>query len=523
MEVRSDRTPKPKRFPDIISEKCTDNDKTVNSTRMRAWAPLLLLATLLSGGPASVAHAAESADDFLFVRVSAERRELFLQEVFDFTVSVYSQGLNMGREISLHNREAPGLSFFPYRELGGGREIVSGRTFDVRRFLGRAQAVAAGTHGIQPAVRAEIVIPPRGRGARSDGPSPGRAEVRQVDLTPNLLSVDVRPLPAAGRPEGFSGAVGTFAFRAATRPAVVAEGEPVTLTMEIQGRGNIESVAPPRLEAGERFKVYEPKLLKREISEDRHEGRLVFEQVLVPDAVSSDPLPPVIFSYFDPAQRAYRRIAGGPFPLRVTPSAQPGRAASRTPAGAQEPKRVTAGSGILPLKPEPRDWSGLQARSRFASPWFLLLQLAPLGILAALLFGRRRRDERARNPAKARREIAPKTARVGIGEAEEALRQGDPGRFSEAIWKALSSYFCHRLNLLPGEISGDLVTGRLSQEGVDPRVVARLGEIFALSERERFAPPPGTAAHPGAGEERRRAALLAELDRLLQACEKAEP
>jgi hypothetical protein len=490
---------------------------------MKAWVLLLVVAPLVSGGPATMARAAETADDFLFVRVSAERRELFLQEVFDFTVSVYSQGLNMGREISLLNREAPGLSFFPYRELGSGREVVNGRTFDVRRFLGRAQAVAAGTLGIQPAVRAEIVVPPRGRGARPDGQRSGRAEVRQVELTPNLLSVEVRPLPAEGKPEGFSGAVGTFEFRAATRPAAVAEGEPVTLTMEIRGRGNIESVAPPRLEAGERFKVYEPKLLTREISEDRHQGRLVFEQVLVPDSVSSDPLPPVVFSYFDPAQRAYRRVADGPFPLRVTPSAQPGRAASRAPAGASEPKRVAAGSGILPLKPEPHDWAGLQARSWFASPWFLLLQLVPLGIVAALFFGRRRREERARAPAKARRQIAPKTARVGIGEVEEALRQRDPGRFSEALWKALSTYFCHRLNLLPGEISGQLVTGRLSQEGVDPKVVARLGEIFELSERERFARPPGTAAHLAAGEEQRLAALLAELDSLLQACEKAEP
>ena len=493
------------------------------TTRMTAWAILLVLAPLACAGPAFASQTAGSDNDFLFVRLTTERKQLFLQEVFDFNLSVYSLGLNMGREISLLNRETPGLNFFPYRELGGDREVINGRTFDVRRFLGRAQAVAAGSHGIQPAVRAAIVVPPRSRGARSGSQVSGQAEVRQVDLTPNLLTVEVRPLPAEGKPEDFTGAVGSFEFNAAAKPAAVVAGEPVTLTMEIRGRGNVESVAPPQARGGDRFTVYEPKLLTREISEDRSRGRLVFEQVLVPRSTASTPLPAVVFSYFDPARRAYRRLTEGPFPLVVTPSAQPGGTAFKAPAAGPEAKRATAGSDILPLKPAPRDWAGARVRAWHRSPWFLLLQLVPPGIVAALLVVVRRRDQRARDVAKARRRIAPRTARSRIGAAAEALRQRNPARFHETLWEALSSYFSHRLNLLPGEISGHVVTERLSREGIDPKVIARLGEIFHFSEQGRFAPPPSSGAQLTASEEQRLSALLDELDRLLQACEQAAP
>lgn len=489
---------------------------------MAARAILLILVPLACAAPAFSTQAATSNSDYLFARLTTERKELFLQEVFDFTLSVYSQGLNMGREISLSNRETPGLNFLPYRELDGGRERINGRSFDVRRFLGRAQAVAAGTHGIQPAVRAEIVIPPRGRGGRSGGQGPGQAEIRQVDLTPNLLAVVVRPLPEERRPEDFSGAVGSFDFSAAARPGAVAEGEPVTLTMTIRGRGNIESVAPPRVRGDDRFTAYEPKLLAREISEDRFRGRLVFEQVLVPRSTASTPLPAVVFSYFDPTRKTYRRLTAGPFPLQVAPS-QDGGAALKAPAAASGTPQTAAGSDILPLKAVPGDWSSAGAPSWNRSPWFLPLQLLPPVTAMALFFLVRRRERRTRDVAGTRRLIAPKTARVGIGAAREALRQRDPRRFHEALWQVLSSYFSHRLNLLPGEISEHVVAERLSQEGVDPAVIARLGEIFHHTEQGRFGRPTSAGAQIAGGEELRLSALLDELDRLLQACERETP
>jgi hypothetical protein len=289
--------------------------------------------------------------------------------------------------------------------------------------------------------------------------------------------------------------------------------------MDIRGSGNIESVAPPPAPAGERFKAYDPKLVKKEIAADRSRGRLVFEQALVPRSTASTSLPAATFSFFDPAARGYRRLSAGPFPLVVTPSARPAAVVVEAPGSSPTAKRQALLTGIAPLKPEPGAW-GLRPWSPLRVPaWFLALQLVPLAVAAVLFLGARRRESLARDVASARREIAPEAPRPGLDAAGAALREGDAARFHEALWSALAAYFGHRLNLRPGEISGDAVSARLADAGVDRRVVARLGEIFRLTEEARFAPPAAPAAPLSPQERGRLAALLEELGPLLAACE----
>ena len=459
----------------------------------------------------------------LHARLTAERKDLVLQEVFDFTVSVYSRGLTMGREITLRNQEAPGLAFFPYVDLGSGREVVNGKAYDVHRFRGWAQAVATGTFTLQPQVRASVVIPGQDRGGGSPGALPGRAEVRQTEFQPAALSVAVRALPEAGKPQGFTGAVGDFTFSAAARPAAAAVGEPVTLTMEIQGRGNIESVAAPQVPSGDLFRLYEARVLRREVGQDRSRGRLVFEQAVVPRSTAAASLPAVTFSYFEPRTQSYRSLVAGPFALKVRPAAH--AAAVVVDAGPSGParQRPALGGEIAPLKPEPSDWAVSRGRPWQRSPWFLALQLVPAGIVVALFLAVRRREDLARDVAKARRQVAPDAARSRLGAADQALRQGDPARFHQALWEALAAYFGNRLNLLPGQVSRDVVTERLSRAGLEPASLGRLGEIFLFLEQERFGRPSPPSGRFSAGERDRLAKLLEELERLLQSCEQLPP
>jgi hypothetical protein len=471
----------------------------------------------------AVSQTAEDGSQ-LFTEVTTQRQDRYQHEVFEFTVAVYSRGLTLGREIALVNEETPGLQFRPFRDQGGRREEIEGIVYDVRRFLGRAEAIATGTQTLRPTVRVSVVVPgkSRGAGSRRDRLSPS-AEIRQKELHPLPLALRIRPLPEAGRPTAFAGAVGSFAFSASVRPTSVAAGEPVTLAMEIHGSGNIGSLGAPQVFAGDRFRVYDPKLLRREISEDGAGGRLVFEQTLVPRSTTSDSVPAVTFAYFDPALQSYREVVRGPFVLDVRPSSHTAPPIAEAPAGKAVAARPRLPSAIAPLKPEPQVWVASTARLRLGSPWFLALQLVPLAFLVALFFALRRREELARDVPKARRQLAPRAGRTGMAAAEQALREGDTAGFHQALWEALSAYFGHRLNLRPGEISGAAVTGGLADAGLDPRDLVRLGEIFDLLERERFGRPPGAAAPLGAAQQRKLAELLAEVERLIQNCEVKEP
>lgn len=484
---------------------------------------LLLALAVFALSPASGASQTLDGGSPLFASVTTERRDRFHHEVFEFTVSVYSRGLTLGREIALANEETPGLQFRPYQDLGTRHEEIEGKVYDVRRFLGRAEAGTVGTQTLRLSVHLSIVVPARGRGGSRRDSDAARAEIREAELHPPPLAVRVRSLPEAGKPPAFAGAVGSFTFTASVRPQSVAAGEPVILTMEVRGNGNIGSLGAPHVAADEQFRLYEPKLLRREVSDDGSGGRLVFEQTIVPRSVSSTSAPAATFVYFDPDLQSYREIVRGPFALGVRPGVQSPRPVADLPAGTPAVAKPRLPAVIAPLKAEPRVWAASAGGSRLASPWFVALQLVPLAFVVVLFLAQRRREELARDVPKARRHLAPVAGRAGIAAAGEALRQGDAVRFHDALWDALSSYYGHRLNLRPGEISGAAVAASIGGAGLEPRDAARVGEIFDHLEQERFGRPSVVTGPVGAAQQRRFAELLGEVERLIQASEAKEP
>lgn len=67
------------------------------------------------------------------------------------------------------------------------------------------------------------------------------------DLARKLV---VKPPPAAGKPETFAGAVGQgFSFEVSADRSVVQVGDPITLTLKIEGDGNMATIGLPKLEA----------------------------------------------------------------------------------------------------------------------------------------------------------------------------------------------------------------------------------------------------------------------------------
>jgi hypothetical protein len=84
-------------------------------------------------------------------------------------------------------------------------------------------------------------------------------EVTPRDTVPALaaaepITLTVKPIPVAGRPPSFSGAVGEgFSIEVAANRSVVRVGDPISLTVALRGTGNLESLALPDLSLNEGF------------------------------------------------------------------------------------------------------------------------------------------------------------------------------------------------------------------------------------------------------------------------------
>lgn len=474
-----------------------------------------LPAIRLSVVPAQAA-AGGATEARAMARLRLSKSSVYIHERFTVEIDLLFRGVELDRQVELDNMPAGGLKLGPFVELPARREVVEGEVFEVRTFRTEARALNSGELLLQPQLRTQVIVR-RSRRSRDWPFGPNllddffagtpfdRAERRVVTLAAAPVTLVVRPLPAEGRPESFSGAVGACSWDVDVRPTELTAGEPVTITMTIRGDANLETVQAPALRLGPEFRVYEPRLVPRP---GRDERERVFEQIVIPRDETVREIPPLPFSYFDPEMGSYRELVRGPFPLVVRPAtngAGPVRIAPGVIASGSQVVSDTAEIEYLkPVPVRPR-------RARNRSPAQVAVLLATPPLLAGAVVGWVRRRERiASDLALARRMQAPRVAREAVRRMRETLASTDARPFYDAMWSALTGYFGHRLNLPPGEVDADRVLAAFGPSIEEP-VRRAIGELFAQCAAVRF------GGGETAGAERR-----TQLDRLLEVLHRCE-
>ena len=434
-----------------------------------------------------------ATNEMVFARVSLPSSPPFVHQAFDVVLSIYSlPGVELVRNVDLLGGfPESGFVIGPFEELQMVREEVGGQFYNLRRFRAKARALTAGTFDVRPALRVGVVDPRQRRQARDpfgffdpfEGPS-----ATPVALSVPPSSILVRPVPADGRPPAFSGAVGQFEFAMDVRPRELKAGEPITVSLRLQGSGNVASALPPSYRDADLFKAYEARQIGDLPDPSADRGSKTFEQVVIPRSDALKELPALEFSFFDPAAEQYRTVSAGPFPLVVHPSENGNSALLLQIPGAAAAggNSLVLGSDIVYVKPAPKRWLFPAERLLPRRAVFALHLAAPLA-LAFLAFSSRRHNRLAADVAFARRLKAPRSARANLRKAEAAFAANSPAAvvFS-SLAAAASDYFGHRLNLPPGAVDPPLVLDKLRAAGADPAVLAQWNDFFSISDQIRF-------------------------------------
>lgn len=143
--------------------------------------------------------------------------------------------------------------------------------------------------------------------------------VQQVKLRSESIKLDVQRLPSRGKPANFSDAVGHFNFVSAkVDPETAHVGDPVTVTLVIQGRGNFNRIQPPMLD-GKEFKAYPPNSKFLADDDVGLSGTKTYEQTLVPQTAGNKKIS-YHFSYFDPDTKKYVTLKSTVLPIKVLPA-----------------------------------------------------------------------------------------------------------------------------------------------------------------------------------------------------------
>jgi hypothetical protein len=210
--------------------------------------------------------------------------------------------------------------------------------------------------------------------------SPSNAfERKDVKVETNSGSIEIKPLPEAGRPAGFSGGVGQFTMETSVRPERSKVGDPVIFQVQIKGLGNFDRVQAPHLDQMPAWNVHQPATDVTPLDEVGLSAIKAFAYVLIPQEPVTH-TPGVTFSYFDPASEKYVTLKAEPKPVMVAgPSILPTTSPSPVQSGSQ-PAAAPSGAGAGNI-------SSFSASSGFGTVrqqnWFWIVQgIAVMGLLA---------------------------------------------------------------------------------------------------------------------------------------------
>ncbi|MBD3349702.1 MAG: hypothetical protein GF400_10985, partial [Candidatus Eisenbacteria bacterium] len=236
---------------------------------------------VVEGGaaPASVEERPSSGVDArgrdIFITTSVDKEEAYVGQQITLSFKFY-------RRVPLFDQpryEAPDLTGFWVEDLGETPEYyetVYGLRYRVIEIRTALFGASAGPAPIGPA-RLTYRKERQGFTFFSTGGTPVTLETEPIELL-------IRPLPVEGRPGGFDGAVGSYSIEASLSERSVAELEPVTLTLEIRGSGNVRTVPEPTLPELPEFKLYESSSSTETTKNGRVGGVKRYEYVLVPQS-----------------------------------------------------------------------------------------------------------------------------------------------------------------------------------------------------------------------------------------------
>jgi len=436
------------------------------------------------------ATAINSATELAFLKLVLPRKEVFVGESFTAQLQLHILNRVQGvGQIQLTAFPADGFTMGKMIE-GQRRQVQIGNgVYTVIPIEVALKAIKAGPQTIGPVTFGMVVeLPSSGRQRDAFDPFGifSHGEQRQLSVASGAETVHSLMLPKEGAPPDFNGAIGRFTMSMTAGPTNVSAGDPITVRVQITGRGSLDSLTLPDQPAWHDFKIYPPTAKLETADQLGLQGTKTFEQIVTPQNADIKALPPISFSFFDPDVKGYRTLTQSAVPLSVHPG---GVVAVPTAIASQNRQESTppVTQDIVPNKQR------LGALAQIGQPlalqtWFIALQSVPLLAFVSAIVIRRRSENLANNPRLRRQRQVLHVIAQGLRDLKHYASENDSDRFFETLVRLLQEQLGERLDMPASAITEAVIEERLGPRGVPEPVLNGLQELFQLSNLARYAP-----------------------------------
>ncbi|ETZ21209.1 hypothetical protein N824_03555 [Pedobacter sp. V48] len=309
----------------------------------------------------------------------------------------------------------------------------------------------------------------------------------KIKSTP--ITINVKPLPEAGKPEGFNGAVGNFSIGANLDKSSVKANEALNYTLKVTGSGNLKLLKAPELTLPADIEKYDPK-----VNDDIKEtmggvsGSREYSFLLIPRHEGNYTIEPLKFSYFNPVTGRYVSLTSGSFPIKVA-KGDPGSNVTAYATGGQQDVKMLAKDIAYIKTGNPgltKDGEGFYGSALY----YVLLCTGPVLFLAAFGYRKWYRENNS-DVVKVKGRNANKIAAKHLASAQKQLISGDKKVFYEDVYRGLYGYLSDKLNISAADLNKENIREQLKLRTVNESIIDQLKETLDLCEMARYAPISG--------------------------------
>jgi len=428
----------------------------------------------------------------LFIKAQVDRRRVFQNEPVVVSYKIYTRVTVSSYGIS----QLPNFAGFWAEDFQlppqprTAQEVIDGQRFlvaEIKKVALFPQSVGKKT--LEP-LKIECDVQVQNRRRRNDifdsffdDPFTNRTVRRAVASSP--VEIEVEPLPDAGKPADFAGAVGNYEISAMLDKPAVKTNEAVTLKVVVRGTGNLRVLSTPKLDLPQDFETYDPKIDQSiKYDNNRVSGSKTFEYVLVPRSAGDIELKPVRLSFFEPNSRSYKTASSPPLALSVAKGTEEFVAVG---GGLSKEDVRLIGQDIRFISTAPLPFQRV-GEAFHNSPIFYAMVFSPVFALGLTLLYRRHQEKLSTNVAYARQRQAGKVAGKHLRTARALIGKQDSKAFYAEAQRALMSFIGNKLNIAEAGLVTDNLAAMLQERKVSQEIIDAYVRCLQTCDFKRFAP-----------------------------------
>jgi hypothetical protein len=312
-------------------------------------------------------------------------------------------------------------------------------------------------------------------------------------VSTGTTSINVKDLPENGKPEDFSGAVGSFDFKVSTNKTAVRQGETIEMDVVISGKGNLELFGLPKPIVPSALEMYDPISKKKiNISLSGMSGSKSDKYTIIPQFQGKYIIKPMSFSYFDLDSKSYKTLTSEEILIDMID----GPISSDNPTDVsntitlknqQNPqsqfKFIDLKTSLKPIKTE--DFL-------FSKSFFFWL-FSPLLFIPLLIIAKRKKEQIDGDVVSNKLKATHRLAKKYLSQAKK--NQHDNQKFYEALERALHNFLKAKLKIETSEMSKDKISELLTDRKADTTSIQDFIALLESAELVRYAPSLATSVN----------------------------